>query len=608
MRLRFVFGIIMVVWTILLVRIYYISINSNKYYAEIAEDNVIKTEFIAPVRGQILDAKSRPVAVNNLGFSILIAPHLTNKNELDKELDYISSLFEELNATKIKKDYEKQDSPYNQNFIKVVEFLDYNKTMPHFAPLNLRENLKIEPSSQRHYPYDSLASHIIGYVGRANMKDIERVPLSKLTGYIGRSGIEGYYNSILQGKQGERKTKVTALNKVVEEISYTSPTSNDISLTIDLELQQYIKDIFGKDAGAVVVMDLKDGAIIAAGSYPEYNLNPFVTGISFDEWNGLINNLDHPFTNKLVNGLYPPGSVIKMGVAMSFLDSGKMDRNSGFYCTGSIELGGRKFRCWKSGGHGFMNLNDAIRESCDDYFYKGSLEVGIDQMAAYLEKLGFGNKTGIDLPNEFVGTVPNKAWKMEKYKKPWYNGETVITSIGQGNMLVTPVQIAKYTGEIAIGKNITPHFLKSIDGNETKFEFTEMFTPAEKSQLPYIRKAMYEVANHKKGTGYNALHTNIVPLAAKTGTAQVIGIPQNERVRMKEEDMEYYHRSHAWITSYGPYEKPQFVVTVLVEHGGHGGSSAGPIVEKIYSKLVDMGYIKVDESVLAERKKEQGKK
>ncbi|NLY03542.1 MAG: penicillin-binding protein 2, partial [Campylobacter sp.] len=214
-----------------------------------------------------------------------------------------------------------------------------------------------------------------------------------------------------------------------------------------------------------------------------------------------------------------------------------------------------------------------------------------DYMSATLEKYGFGKKTSIDLPNEFIGTVPNKAWKQEKYGQPWYIGETIITSIGQGSLLVTPIQMAKHIAELASGKGITPHFLKSIEGIDVEFENYELFSPFEKDQLPYIRKAMYEVANHPKGTAYNHLKDSQVKLAAKTGTAQVVSIPQNEKVRMKEADMEYYERSHAWIVAFGPYENPQYAVTVLVEHGGGGSSTGGPMIKSIFDKLLEMGYI-----------------
>ncbi|HDX6332203.1 TPA: penicillin-binding protein 2 [Campylobacter fetus] len=592
MRMRIVYAILILVWTILLVRIYYLSIKSNEYYEEIAEKNAIKTELIAPVRGQVFDIKGKPLAVNRLGFSVLVKPHLRkNEKVLDEELKILTHTFTDLNVTKLKKEYLKNDSPYNQDFVEVIEFVDYDSMIPHFAKLSLRENIMIKPASKRHYPFNNLASHVIGYVGRANQKDVETDELNKLTNYTGRSGVERYYNQILQGSRGERKTKVTALNQEVEEVSYSPATSKDITLTLESELQQYVTEAFNKDSGAVVVMSLKDGAILAAGSFPEYDLNPFVTGITQKEWDAIINNLDHPFTNKLVNSLYPPGSVVKMAMGMAFFDSGKIDPTTKIMCDPYFELGGRKFRNWKNYGYVNMTIVEALKESCDTYFYRGSYKVGIDIIAPVLEKYGFGVRSGIDLPNEYIGIVPNKDWKRTKSKEPWYQGDTLNTSIGQGSFLATPVQVARDTAIFASGVDMTPHFLHSIDGEIVEWKTKDILTPQEKSYLKYIRRGMYEVANVQGGTGFRALSASKISLGAKTGTAQVVGISQSEKTRMKESEMKRYERSHAWITTYGPYEDPQFVVTVLVEHGSSGGSAGGPIVAKIYNKLLDMGYI-----------------
>jgi penicillin-binding protein 2 len=592
--MRIVFSVIVLILLVLLVRIYYISIKSNTYYEEIANQNAVKVERLAPLRGSIKDRNGRPMAVNRLGFSIGIAPHLSPRakaSELDEEIKFLANIlnrdFEEL-----KKRYLRKDSPYFQGFVTVIDFISHDEVIAHFSKISLRKNLHIAPSSKRHYPYGKLASHVIGYVGRANLEDYNEDPLTKLTNHVGRMGIERYYNTVLQGTEGERRTRVTAFNQEIEELSKVLPSSRDLELTIDLELQQYISEALGEDAGAVVVMDVKDGKLLAAGSFPEYDLNQFVTGISHEAWQELMNNVDKPLTNKLVNGLYPPGSVVKMGVGLALLGTQKINRQTSYYCTATFELGGRNFRCWKDGGHGHTDLNKAIRESCDDYFYKASLKVGIDAIAPVLERTGFSQKTNIDLPNEFVGTVPGRYWKMQRYQKPWYQGETLITSIGQGYFLATPIQVALHTSILATGKKVTPHFVKSIDGEPVEYEVDEaVLSEPEKAELPHLQKAMYEVANHPNGTAYWRLINSKVKVAAKTGTAQVVGIPQDVKERMKEEDMDYLRRSHAWLTSYGPYENPRYVVTVLIEHGGHGGQAAGPIVTKIYNKLHELGYI-----------------
>lgn len=601
MRMRLVVGFILLFFIFLLSRVYYLSIKSNVYYEELAKQNAIKTEFLAPVRGQITDRNGTLLAINDLGFSISIKPYLSikksNKGILDKELSELTNLFPDLNASKLAEIYKRNDSYYNQDFIKVVDFIPYDEIIPHYSELNLNKTIKIDPVVKRKYPFGKLASHIIGYVGKANLQDVQENEIAKLSNYTGKSGIERYYNDILQGEKGTRVYKVNALNQEVEQLSYIPAKSNDIELTIDIELQSYLTSLFEGNAGAAIIMNVNDGSILAAGSFPEYDLNPFVTGISFKDWDELSNSLDHPFTNKLINGYYPPGSVVKMGVGLSFLNSKNISPSTQYVCNGSIELGGRFFRCWNRSGHGPVDLKHAIKYSCDVYFYNGSLQVGIDQISETLSRIGFGVKTGVDLPSEFVGTLPSKEWKMQRYRQSWFQGDTLNTAIGQGNFLATPMQIARYTAQIAKGGKVIPHFLKSIENNNTTIENQmdenkkEIFTLFEKSQLPYIRDAMYAVANEQGGTSYRYLHNLDVKVAAKTGTAQVVGFSQTDKNRVDEKQFEYYTRSHAWLTSYAPYSKPKYVVTVLLEHGGRNITS-GATVAKIYQKMIDLGYFK----------------
>ncbi|HDZ4982180.1 TPA: penicillin-binding protein 2 [Campylobacter jejuni] len=601
MRMRLVVGFILLFFIFLLSRVYYLSIKSNVYYEELAKQNAIKTEFLPPVRGQITDRNGTLLAINDLGFSISIKPYLSikksNKGILDKELSELTNLFPDLNASKLAEIYKRNDSYYNQDFIKVVDFIPYDEIIPHYSELNLNKTIKIDPVVKRKYPFGKLASHIIGYVGKANLQDVQENEIAKLSNYTGKSGIERYYNNVLQGKKGTRVYKVNALNQEVEQLSYTPAMSNDIELTIDIELQSYLTSLFEGNAGAAIIMNVNDGSILAAGSFPEYDLNPFVTGISFKDWDELSNSLDHPFTNKLINGYYPPGSVVKMGVGLSFLNSKNISPSTQYVCNGSIELGGRFFRCWNRSGHGPVDLKHAIKYSCDVYFYNGSLQVGIDQISETLSRIGFGAKTGVDLPSEFVGTLPSKEWKMQRYRQSWFQGDTLNTAIGQGNFLATPMQIARYTAQIAKGGEVIPHFLKSIENNNTTIENQmdenkkEIFTLFEKSQLPYIRDAMYAVANEQGGTSYRYLHNLDVKVAAKTGTAQVVGFSQTDKNRVDEKQFEYYTRSHAWLTSYAPYSKPKYVVTVLLEHGGRNITS-GATVAKIYQKMIELGYFK----------------
>jgi penicillin-binding protein 2 len=596
MKFKIILTLFTLIWISLIVRVYHLAVQSNDHYETLAQNNSIKTEYSSPVRGEILDRNLEPIAINELGFKISLAPHLMHGKDttlLDKEIVYLLSMIPTLDAKKIRKAYKLQDSYYNHSFIDVVEFVPHETMIPLYSLMNLRETIKISPSPKRLYPYGNSAAHIIGYVAKANQKEVDKEPSLKLLGHVGKSGIEKYYNAYLQGIAGERRIKVNAHNVEIEEVSRSATKENrTLVLNLDMRLQNYISSIFENKVGAIVVMDTK-GAIYAAGSYPEYNLNSFVEGIGTDEWNYLINSVDAPFTNKLINGLYPPGSTIKTGLGLIYVSSGILNEDSNVNCTGTYRLGNRSFRCWKKRGHGGgVSVQQAIRESCDDYFYKGSLNIGIERMARGLNRMGMGVKSNIDLPHEFIGTVPSRQWKKDKFKQPWYRGETLNTAIGQGDFLATPMQVARYTALIATGKLPVPHIAYKVGDKVLAPVARDVLTPLEKQKLPIIQRAMREVCNDSKGTAKAYVSTRF-PISGKTGTAQTTGIGQSVKNRQSEYSMDYLKRSHAWFTTYGPSENPQFIVTVLVEHGGHGGEATGGIVSGIYNKLLDLGYIKL---------------
>lgn len=590
-RVKFIIIILVLFWILLLSRLYYLSIKSNKYYQELANRNIINIEFLTPQRGEIKDTNGSVIAISRLGFSIALKPHLKySQNELKKNLSFITTQFPDMSFEKLEKLYKKQNSPYNHKPIKIVNYVSYDQMIEKFVAFSHFEDIFIVPTSKRFYPFNEIASHVIGYVSKANQKEIDENVVIKMLGVVGKIGIEKQYDRVLGGEIGKREVKVGASNREIELISQKKPKSSNITLTIDMKLQTFINDIFGNRSGAIIVMDVKDGSILAAGSYPEYDINKFVQGISTKEWDKMIKDFDHPFTNKFIGGLYPPGSATKLAVALSYLNSELVDEKESFLCTGELRLGKRKFRCWNSYGHGSVNLRRSISESCDDYFYKAGLRVGIDKISSDLTRYGFGKKTGIDLPNEFIGTVPSRNWKINKFGESWYKGDTLNTVIGQGDFLATPMQVALSTASIATGKKVTPHFVKKIDNQSVKYESVDAFNSLENSKLHLIREGMYDVCYNKKGTA-RKYNTSMITIAGKTGTSQVVGIPQEEKQRMSEYDLEYYQKSHAWFTTYGPYENPRYVVTALVEHGGHGGAATGGLVSQIYNKLVDLGYI-----------------
>lgn len=663
MKFTIVITIFILFWMTLIFQIFQISIKSNTYYEKLAEINVQRKYFTKPVRGEILDRNGNLLAVNDIGFSIKLSPHMSkytneklsttenyiikefpdvNKSklrrvllhnrELGKRLLRVSKKIPDINQTKLLKRYVKEDldktintiikefpylkkeelllkyisknSSYNHRFIPIIDFIGYDDMIGAYPKLTINKLLKIESETKRSYPAGSMATHVVGYVGRSNKEQNtkdreinaietndkgELVGVVETVGVIGKTGLERQYNKVLQGELGYRMVRVSATNKEVAEIEKKEPIEDqNLVLNLDLGLQKKINELFIGQAGVAIVMHV-NGDIIGAVSYPSYDPNLFVGGISSKEWKSLINDFNHPFTNKIVSGTYPPGSAIKMGMALSFSKAGvSLDKTE--HCRGFITMGKNKhkFRCWSRYGHGKVGLRKAIRESCDVYFYNKSLQTGINAMSDTLHKIGFGVKTGVDLPGEKKGIIPSKPWKMKRYKQPWYMGETAIAAIGQGYDLVTPLQVSRYTAFLATGLLPTPNFAKTVAGKqiERKYESIDI----NQKYLNTIRLGMFDVCNSPRGTARRTMSGLPIVIAGKTGTSQVVSIPKGEQVRMKEHEMEYYTRSHAWLTTYAPYKNPKYIVTVLVEHGGHGGSTSGPIAAEIYKWMANEGY------------------
>jgi penicillin-binding protein 2 len=577
---------------LLIYRVYQLSIKSNEKYSKLSVKNREKQIHIAPIRGVIYDRNSNPLAYNELRFDIALRAHL-NTDELNESIKDIKETLSDINTTKLIDEYKKENSPYNHKPIVLLKYVDED-TMYKIQPfLSLNENIIITPSYLRKYPYKEVLSNVLGYISKANAKDLQKNKTIELTQISGKRGIEKYYDDILQGKAGEKTVIVNAKNEILKELTFKKPVTHSLTLSIDSDLQSFIYNLLKKEKkkGAVVVMKV-DGEILALVTYPSYDNNLFVKGIDFKTWNKLLHDIYHPLLNKPVSGVYPPGSTVKPAEGLIAAASKKWNPWKKIFCPGFIEIGNRKFRDWKEGGHGDVDLLKAIKRSVDVYYYKIGLALGIDYIAKNFKKMGFGKKTGIDLPNEKRGIVPNKEWKFRKYHQPWFIGETLNAVIGQGYFLATPLQVAVNTALIASAKLPKPYIVKKIDNNLTKPLLKDVLTPKEKRYLGLIRRGMWEVCNASGGTATRYITTKVT-IAGKTGTAQVYSIPQEVKKRKKEDELKYFHRSHAWLTTFGPYRRPQVVVTVLIEHGGHGGSAAGGIVSKIYDYLVNKGYIKL---------------
>ncbi len=592
MKYKIILLLMIGIWGLMLNRLYEISVKSNYFYERLAKENVEQKSSIKPTRGEILDRNGELLASNKIGFSLSIKPHLKRDGkEFNKTLTLLKSAFKDLDEELLKKVYKKKSSAYNHKYIQVIDFIPYNDMLKVYPKLSFDENIKIEAATKRYYPYGKYLAHVVGYIGKANKKAVAKDEVVKEVGKIGKAGLERYYNKVLEGELGYRVVKVNAYNKELKELKYQPAKGNrNIELSIDAKLQKFIQDSLDGKAAVVIVMKTS-GEILAAVSTPTYDPNLFVDGISSKEWKKIQNNLEHPFTNKLVHALYPPGSTIKMGVALATLKElgvgGILEHE---FCRGFIRIGKskHKFRCWSRWGHGDVDLRKSIRESCDVFYYDKALKVGIDKLSKDLKLIGLGVKTGVDLPREYNGIIPNKEWKRKRYHQSWYKGETVIAAIGQGYDNITLMQMARYTAFLATGNLVTPHFATLIDNKPYQEKFKKI--KFNKEVFNIIREGMYDVCNNKRGTAYKALHNLPIVVAGKTGTAQVASIAQDVKKRAKEDELAYFKRSHAWLTTYAPFKNPKYVVSIIVEHGGHGGSTAGPIAAKIYRWMYQNGY------------------
>lgn len=590
MQIRILLFLIILFYGILIYRVYDLSVVSYQKYNKLAKNNIIKIIPIAPVRGVIYDRYHTPLAINELKFDLTIKPHLTDK-ELNSTINDIATVLD-VNKTKLYMEYKKEDSPFVNKNIPIVKYLSEDTVYKIEPILSLNDNIGFKTTYLRDYPYKIFLSNVLGYVARANKKDLKRNPVIQYTQVAGKRGIEKYYDNILQGNLGEKKVLVNARNQVLKVLKVIPPKTHSITLTIDKNLQKAIYDKMVKDnkKGAVVVMKT-DGEVLALVSVPSYDNNLFVKGISYKKWNELSHNIYNPLLNKPVSGLYPPGSTIKPAEALIAIASGKWNPWKKINCPGYMILGNRKFRDWNPWGHGQTNIIKAIKESVDTYFYQLGLKLGINYLAKNFKRIGFGKKTGIDLPNEKAGIVPSRKWKALRYHQPWFLGETLNVSIGQGYFLVTPLQIADDTALLATGKLPRPFVALKIDNNKTKPILRDVLTAKEKKALWIVRKGMWEVCNSPGGTATKYINTKIT-IAGKTGTAQVYTVPEEVKEEHIKKEIKYFLRPQAWLTTFGPYKHPQYIVTVLVEHGGDGGRACGDIVSFVYNYLADHGYIK----------------
>jgi penicillin-binding protein 2 len=571
------------VFGVLSSRLYYLQILKAEDYRALSDDNRFNFNITIPSRGRILDRYGNELAINSQIFSLVLIPERVKDIEATLlKLKKILSLSTS-NITRIKKNISKHAS-----FVPVLikENLDWGT----FSKLNFKTpdfpGVIPQVGLGRSYPNDGLFSHTIGYVGSPSPKDLEddKDPLLKQPSFkIGKTGIESSADKLLRGSSGKLKVEVNASGRTVREF----PNSNDapingqdIWLTLDSELQKKAAELFGNDSGGIVVMDVLTGEIRTMLSMPTFNGNLFVSGITQKQMDELNNDERRPQYNKVLAGGYPPASTFKMVVMLAALEGGFVDPKDKITCRQKVNLGNRTFHCWKRGGHGPVNMREALKNSCDVYFYELSQKVGIENIASMGRRLGFGEKFNIGLNGLKSGIMPDPKWKKLKLGNSWKVGDTLNASIGQGFVLSTPLQMAVMVARLANGKDsLTPNLI--IGQNLLKFKSLDI----DSSHIAFVQKSMLAVCEEPGGTAYKkyGLDLGQLQIAGKTGTGQVRGISEKERRSKlrRDEDLPWKLRDHNVFVGYAPFKKPRFAVSCLVEHGGTGSKRAIEISRNI---------------------------
>ncbi|MGV1099999.1 penicillin-binding protein 2 [Thiovibrio sp. JS02] len=592
-RLDIATAIITFFIAILVSRLWFLQIHSGTDYAKMSESNRIRIQDIAAPRGNILDRNGKTIITNRPRFNVVWSREdAPNPDEVIKTLakildEDISVLLERIRAAADHPRYVPTRLKEDIDWKTLVTIENNHFNLP---------GVRIEVLPSRDYLYGDFASHTIGYLGEISPAELEepRYANHQSGDQIGKLGVEKLYEETLKGEKGRHYLEVDVHGFEQRQINLQEPLpGNDLQLTLDIDLQNAAEKAMEGKAGAVVVMEANTGRLLVLCSTPPLRLQEFVGGISSKAWNALLNDPLNPLINKTIQGQYPPGSTFKIVTGLAALSEGVVTPDTVFYCTGSINFGNRRYGCWKKGGHGPVNFHRALVESCDVYFYQVGQKLGVDTIARYGQSMGLGRKTGIDLEHEKSGIAPTAAWKQQRFKEAWQEGETLSVAIGQGFNLTTPLQICQMTAALVNGGVLyRPQLIQTVMDPEGKPVSTfapEVYGKALGSERArtLVREALVDVVNSKSGTAKVVKLDNVL-VGGKTGTAQVIRLSHIEGLR--EQAIPYKYRDHAWFTCFAPAEKPEIAVTVLVEHGLHGGSGAGPIAKTVLARYFEQKY------------------
>ena len=583
--------LIVVAFVILLARFSWLQVVQRSYYHTLAEQNRISVVPVVPNRGLILDRNGTVLAANYSAYTLEVTP--SKVPSMERAIDELATVID-VTARDRRRFKKLQEESKNFESLPIRTRLT-EEEVARFAVNRYRfPGFEIKARPFRSYPRGEVASHAIGYIGRINEADVKRIDSQGLatnykgTDHIGKLGIEGAYEKELHGVTGSEQVEIDAGGRAIRALSRSEPISgNNLVLTLDLELQKVAEEAFQEFRGALVAIDPKTGEILALVSKPGFDPNLFVDGIDPQNWDALNNSPDKPLNNRALRGQYPPGSTIKPFMGLAGLEYKKRTPEYAISDPGFFSLPGvpHRYRDHKKEGHGSVNLHKAIVVSCDTYFYGLATELGIDSIHRYLTQFGFGQPTGIDIEGETQGLAPSQEWKQRRFKQKWYAGDTVSIGIGQGYLLTTPLQLAAATATLANnGRVVHPRLLKALQNAQTletrEIQSQEGETVAIKPEhLALIKAAMVDVTR-PGGTAVRAGQGAPYTVAAKTGTAQVIGMKQGESYNEKKIKEE--HRDHALFIAFAPADDPKLAMAILVENGGHGGSTAAPIAREVF--------------------------
>jgi len=578
--------IIISFFAILVSRLWFLQVQQGEIYSKQADNNRVRYVEVDPPRGNIYDSAGREVVTNRPSFNVVMS---REDNRLDEALLKKIASFLGVDVSDLLDRMRKTAGMPGHIPIRLAEDIDWEKVA--LVENNRLElpGVRIEVVPRRVYHYGNFASHLIGYLGEISEKELEQAEPAVYRGgdLVGKMGLERLREKDLRGEKGREYMEVNALGFEQQYLKGVEPLpGSDLYLTINMELQQTAEDIMAVQdkAGAVVAIEVNSGRVLVAASAPSIKLDEFIGGISSKAWQALLDDPRHPLINKTVQGQYPPASTYKIVTALAGLGEHVITPENILFCPGYYRFGNRTYRCWKRGGHGAVNLERALAESCDVYFYQVGQRVGVDRLATYANRMGLGRKTGVDIEHEKSGLIPTSAWKKRRYNTAWQEGETLSVAIGQGFDLVTPIQLCLMTSVLANGGTLyKPGIIESVRDPDGRV--VEQFEPhvverfvGQGNNMKLIREGLIEAVNGKHGTGRPARLKNIT-VAGKTGTAQVVRLKQFRH--LKEEDIPYKYRDHAWFTCFAPAENPEIAVTVLVEHGLHGSSGAAPVAKAV---------------------------